>query len=103
MRFAGTRRGGECMDGTLACAACPGAWPVRAGRPALLDEGEVRGFESLIRMVYGVIAPVHDPAGHHLLPLFMGASEEEARRRYLARLALSEMVARPGEPVRVLD
>jgi len=103
LRFAGTRRGGELMDGTLACAACPGAWPVRASRPALLDEGEVRGFESLIRVVYDVIAPFHDPAVHYLLPVFMGASEEEARRRYLARLALSEIRPSPGEPIRVLD
>jgi ubiquinone/menaquinone biosynthesis C-methylase UbiE/uncharacterized protein YbaR (Trm112 family) len=103
LRFSGSRRGGELMDGSLACAACRAGWPVRGGRPAILDAAKVRGVEWLIRMVYDVIAPFHDPAVHYLLPIFMGASEEEARRRYLARLALSEIVPRPGEPIRVLD
>src|SRR5262245_6594832 len=89
--FEGSLREGRLEGGSLRCRACARRWPVVDGIPDLVEDGEVRGFEWLIRHVYDLIAPFHDLGVRFVLPAVMFMSEDEARDRYVCRLELDEV------------
>jgi len=101
--FDGTLACGHLDRGALRCGSCGRAWLVADGIPRLVDEGEVRGFDRLMRFFYDVGAPFHDPAVRYLLPLLQGTSEQSLRDAYMPRLELAGLRRRNGRPPRILE
>jgi ubiquinone/menaquinone biosynthesis C-methylase UbiE len=56
-----------------------------------------------MRVVYGWIAPLHDPATRYLLPLVQGSSEASTRDGSMRRLGLGELTSAEGRPPKVLE
>ena len=102
LTFEGTLARGHLHAGALSCGGCARTWSVADGLPQLVDESTIRGFEGLIRVVYDLIAPLHDPAVRYVLPLLQGSTEQAARAGYLRRLELKTL-APAGRPVRILE
>lgn len=100
LAFGGRLRGTDLDTGELRCRSCRRRWPVVDGIPELVEDGEVRGFERLIRHVYDLIAPFHDLGVRFVLPAVMFMSEDEARDRYVRRLELDGLGPRRA---RILD
>lgn len=103
LTFDGSLTRGEIDAGSLDCGGCERPWPVSGGVPRLVDEAAVGGFESLIRLVYDLIAPLHDPAVRYVLPLAQGASEATVRDGYLRRLELGRLARARHRPLRILE
>jgi len=104
LRFVGVARAGRLLDGELQCA-CGARFPVADGFAHLYIEGDVRGADRLMRVIYDRLAPLHDPfvwAAMHLFRVGMTASA--MRDFYLARVELGRLRPRgDGKPLRVLE
>lgn len=104
LRWEGRTREGRLDEGRLGCAGCGAAWPVVAGLPRLFEEGEVRGTDRLMRVIYDGLPALHDPLVTLLTPLLQGDTEARLRGHYIRRLELGALTPRPdGRPLRLLE
>lgn len=95
---------GSLAHGTLHCTRCDGTWPTRDGIPNFIQESDIRGMEWFIRMVYDLIAPLHDLSVTYALPLMQGSSEAASRDGYMQRLDLASLAHTVRQrPARILD
>ena len=74
------------------------------GLARLYDQAQVRGTDRLMRVVYNLLAPLHDPAVAHLVPLLGFGDEDLLRDGFMRRVDLRSLSApTDGRPVRVLE
>jgi ubiquinone/menaquinone biosynthesis C-methylase UbiE/alkylhydroperoxidase/carboxymuconolactone decarboxylase family protein YurZ/uncharacterized protein YbaR (Trm112 family) len=105
LRFGGELGAGRRIDsGSLDCTQCGRAWPVRRGLAHLLEERGVHSSDWWLRWIYDVIAPTHDLGVMLALPLMQFPDPGASRNRYMERMDLGSLEARPdGPPLRVLE
>jgi ubiquinone/menaquinone biosynthesis C-methylase UbiE/alkylhydroperoxidase/carboxymuconolactone decarboxylase family protein YurZ/uncharacterized protein YbaR (Trm112 family) len=90
--------------GFVDCTKCGRSWPVRGGLPELLDERQVHGTDRWLRGIYDFIAPTHDLGVMFALPLMQFPDPGASRNRYMERIDLRSLHARPGgPPLRILE
>ncbi|MBU8896653.1 class I SAM-dependent methyltransferase [Corallococcus sp. M34] len=90
--------------GALRCGGCGEAWKVSRGLARLYREGEVRGTDRLMRVIYDGLPALHDPLTAVLTPLLQSVSEPDARDRYMRRVELGALRPRlDGQPTRILE
>src|SRR5581483_8983349 len=79
LEFHGTTRDEQIVAGILRCLACGRAWPVRDGLPHLVEDDDVAGLDRVMRLVYDVIAPLHDTLTSVVVPVMQFGSEAATR------------------------
>jgi len=91
-------------EGTLVCTGCGRGWPVRGGIPRLCDETRVGGHDRMLRLIYDVIAPVHDLGVEVVLRVLQFPDFGASRERYIRQLELATLrPRRDGAPLRILE
>ncbi|RKH59284.1 methyltransferase domain-containing protein [Corallococcus llansteffanensis] len=104
LTWEGRTRAGRLDEGRLGCDGCGADWPVVEGLPRLFEEGQVRGTDRLMRVLYDGLPALHDPLVTLLMPLLQGDTEARLRGHYIRRLELGTLTPRPrGPPLRVLE
>jgi len=104
LEFHGTTRDEQIVAGILRCLACGRAWPVRDGLPHLVEDDDVAGLDRVMRLVYDVIAPLHDTLTSVVVPVMQFGSEAATRDAYIRRLDLRALVHEPAlRPLRILE
>ncbi|MDC0708012.1 methyltransferase domain-containing protein [Stigmatella sp. ncwal1] len=104
LAWKGQQSQGHLSEGALTCERCNMRWPVTDGLPRLYREGQVRGTDRLMRVIYDGLPSLHDPMTFLLTPVLQATTEARLREGYLHRLELRALRPRPdGQPLRLLE
>jgi SAM-dependent methyltransferase len=104
VKLDGRAVGGFVASGWLLCDACLERWPIRNGLPDFIDHRAFDGTERLMKGIYDLFAPLHDPLCKYVVPAIQGTGEAATRKGYLEELGLAAIArAKHERPVRILE
>ncbi|MCO4747419.1 MAG: methyltransferase domain-containing protein [Proteobacteria bacterium] len=92
------------QDAHLHCVVCDHDWSVRGRTPLLFQAKRVGRRDRVMRRMYDVLSPVHDPITEHVLPHLQGdAPDAVLRRRMVEALDLDSLTVGDDGVAHILE